>query len=47
MKYTKPIMTLINSAAVEIQGMPKQGTVEDLPPSNLTHVTTNAYEADE
>jgi hypothetical protein len=45
MKYTKPEVTLINSAVVEIQGTPKVGTVPDN--VHMEFVTANAYEADE
>lgn len=47
MKYTKPVVTLINSATVEIQGIPKVGIKEDFPPSTQTYLTVGAYEADE
>ncbi len=45
MRYTKPEVTLINSAMVEIQGTPKVGSVPDGVP--MEHVTAGAYEADE
>jgi len=45
MKYTKPEVTLINSAAIEIQGVPKVGGPPDSHP--MEEVTTGAYEADE
>jgi hypothetical protein len=45
MKYTKPEVTLINSATFGIQGTPKVGTVPDSYP--MEHVTAAAYEADE
>jgi hypothetical protein len=47
MKYTKPEVTLVNSAMVGIQGNPKIGSVPDNGTAPLDHVTTNAYEADE
>jgi hypothetical protein len=46
MKYTKPEVTLINSATVEIQGTPKQGITSDNQGS-MKFVTASAYEADE
>jgi hypothetical protein len=45
MKYTKPEVTLINSATVEIQGIPKLGTVPD--GYLMEYITAAAYEADE
>ena len=45
MKYAKPEITLINSATVEIQGIPKTGGPADSTP--MEHVTVGAYEADE
>ena len=47
MNYAKPEVTLINSAAVEIQAIPKQKTLAfDAGVYELTQ-TVNAYEADE
>ena len=48
MRYTKPVLNLIDDAATAIQSqLPKQGTVDDFG-SGMNHwVTVNAYEADE
>jgi hypothetical protein len=45
MKYTRPELTLIGSAALQIHGTPKVGTVPDGVP--MEQVTASAYEADE
>ena len=46
MKYMRPEITAIGTAAAAIQGQPKGsklGTVSD----NVRHITAAAYEADE
>jgi hypothetical protein len=51
MKYSKPEISLLNSATAAIQGqLPKQGSTLDgqmSPPAPGIHVTVAAYEADE
>lgn len=46
MKYTKPEVTLINSAMASIQGSGKTGIAFDNVPLR-THTPVPAYEADE
>ena len=46
MKYAEPEVILINSATVEIQGIPKEGLFVEGPPPD-DYITANAYEADE
>ena len=47
MNYAKPEVTLINSATVEIQGIPKQKTLAVDGMVYEDTQTVNAYEADE
>jgi len=45
MNYTKPIVTLIDTAKSAIQGTPKKLLPADSQPDGIA--TVNAYEADE
>ena len=47
MKYNKPEVTLLTAATAAIQGQGKSGIPFDNPPTNSTHLTVPAYEADE
>jgi hypothetical protein len=47
-KYNKPEMVSLGTAASAIQGMKKSGGAFELPPNESYHIqTVNAYEADE
>ena len=46
MKYTKPVVTLVNAATAAIQKTGKTGIAFDNPVLQ-SHVTVAAYEADE